>query len=140
MGAAVTTKDRYEVNYRIDDKATGETRWIATRGRVILNEAGQATRVTGVSFDISERHRARELLEKANAELEQRVAARTRELVEEVRERERAQAQLFQVQKNESLGQLTGGIAHDFNNLLAAILSSLQLMKKRLPEDGRTQR
>lgn len=140
MGAAITKKDRYEVDYRIDDKDSGETRWIATRGRVVLNEVGQATRVTGVSFDISERHRSRELLEKTNAELEQRVAARTRELVEEVRERERAQAQLFQVQKNESLGQLTGGIAHDFNNLLAAILSSLQLMKKRLPEDGRTQR
>ena len=140
MGAAITTKDRYEVDYRIEDKQTGEIRWIATRGRVILNEVGQATRVTGVSFDISERHRSRELLERTNAELEQRVAARTRELVDEVRERERAQAQLFQVQKNESLGQLTGGIAHDFNNLLAAILSSLQLMKKRLPEDGRVER
>lgn len=140
MGAAITTKDRYEVDYRVQDKQTGEIRWIATRGRVILNEAGQATRVTGVSFDISERHRSRELLEQTNAELEQRVAARTRELVEEVRERERVQAQLFQVQKNESLGQLTGGIAHDFNNLLAAILSSLQLLKKRLPEDGRVER
>ena len=140
MGAAITSKDRYEVDYRIEDKQTGEIRWIATRGRVILNEAGQATRLMGVSFDISERHRSRELLEQTNAELEQRVAARTRELVDEVRERERAQAQLFQVQKNESLGQLTGGIAHDFNNLLAAILSSLQLVKKRLPEDGRIER
>lgn len=140
MGAAITSKDRYEVDYRVEDQQTGEIRWIATRGRVIMNDRGQAMRLTGVSFDISERHRSRELLEKTNAELEQRVAARTRQLVEEVRERERAQAQLFQVQKNESLGQLTGGIAHDFNNLLSAILSSLELMKKRLSDDGRTQR
>jgi CheY-like chemotaxis protein/two-component sensor histidine kinase len=35
----------------------------------------------------------------------------------------------------EAVGQLTGGIAHDFNNLLMAILSSLEMIKKRLPDD-----
>jgi CheY-like chemotaxis protein/two-component sensor histidine kinase len=35
----------------------------------------------------------------------------------------------------EALGQLTGGIAHDFNNLLMAVLGSLELMRKRLPDD-----
>lgn len=35
----------------------------------------------------------------------------------------------------EVIGQLTGGIAHDFNNLLIAILSSLELLAKRLPDD-----
>ena len=30
------------------------------------------------------------------------------------------------------MGQLTGGIAHDFNNMLAVILSSLNLLQKRL--------
>src|SRR5690606_5588437 len=34
-------------------------------------------------------------------------------------------------------GELTGGIAHDFNNLLAAILGSLDLLRKRLPSDPR---
>ena len=48
---------------------------------------------------------------------------------------EQAQQALFQSQKLESIGQLTGGIAHDFNNLLMAILGSLELMRKRLPED-----
>ncbi len=35
----------------------------------------------------------------------------------------------------EAIGQLTGGIAHDFNNLLMAVLGSLEILKKRLPEE-----
>lgn len=45
---------------------------------------------------------------------------------------------LFHAQKLESLGQLTGGIAHDFNNLLMVILGSLELAKKRVPQDSKT--
>src|SRR4029079_10637165 len=37
-------------------------------------------------------------------------------------------------------GHLTGGIAHDFNNLLMAVLGSLELMGKRLPDDPRLKR
>ena len=33
------------------------------------------------------------------------------------------------------IGQLTGGVAHDFNNLLMAVLGSLELLRKRLPDD-----
>jgi len=90
-------------------------------------------------------------LERFNAELEHRVAERTAELQrfneqlelrieERTRERETAIAQLFEAQKLDTIGQLTGGVAHDFNNLLMAVLGSLSLLEKRLPEDPRSHR
>jgi signal transduction histidine kinase/ActR/RegA family two-component response regulator len=90
-------------------------------------------------------------LERFNAQLEQRVAERTAELQrfneqleqrikERTRERETALAQLFEAQKMDTIGQLTGGVAHDFNNLLMAVLGSLSLLEKRLPEDPRSHR
>ena len=57
------------------------------------------------------------------------------ERVEAQKKLEQTREAFYQAQKMDALGQLTGGIAHDFNNLLMAVLSSLELMRKRLPND-----
>jgi signal transduction histidine kinase len=98
-----------------------------------------------------ELYRKTRQLEVLNAELEQRVAERTADLecanaeleqrVEErTREREAALAQLHEMQKLESLGQLTGGVAHDFNNVLAAVLGNLDVLSRRPNDDTEARR
>ena len=90
-------------------------------------------------------------LERLNVELERRVAERTAELAqtnaelerrveERTAEREQALAQVHEMQKLDSLGQLTGGLAHDFNNLLMAILGNLEMMARRTGEEDPSRR
>ena len=93
-----------------------------------------------------ERRRAGDALKRANAELELRVAGRTRELREQIAERRSieaalqqrnseleglnrklagAQSQLLQSEKMASVGQLAAGVAHEINNPIGYVHSNL---------------
>ena len=75
----------------------------------IRNQQGELIGFAKVTRDITEKREAQRALDQAREEL-------------------------FQAQKMEAVGQLTGGIAHDFNNLLMAVLGSLELLRKRVPQ------
>jgi PAS domain-containing protein len=112
--------------FRIIRNDDGQARWIARRGEIIREGAGY--RLIGVIYDITGAKQQEAELRAWSDRLESRVE-------EEVANRRQAEEALRQAQKMEAVGQLTGGIAHDFNNLLMAIISSLTLLRKRMPAD-----
>ena len=50
--------------------------------------------------------------------------------ITDVTETRKLRDEITQLQKMESLGQLTGGVAHDFNNLLAIVIGNLELLEE----------
>ena len=57
----------------------------------------------------------------------------------DITESKRIEAQLFQTQKLELIGQLAGGVAHDFNNIIAAMILNLDILQMQHPLSAQTQ-
>src|SRR5499427_1031841 len=60
------------------------------------------------------------------------LSAQHREQVE----RTKLEAQLYQAQKMEAIGNLTGGMAHDVNNMLGVVIGNLDLLRDLKGDDS----
>ena len=118
---AIRTRSVFDREHRV--RRSDGWGWIHSRAVPLLDADGEIYEWFGAAADVTARRTAQEELRTLNADLERRV--------------DLAASQLVQLQKMESIGQLTGGVAHDFNNLLMAILTSLDIARGRLQGDTR---
>jgi PAS domain S-box-containing protein len=109
--AAAAREGRFESEgWRV--RKDGSRFWANVVVDPVRDESGTIIGFAKVTRDVTERDRARQALESARESL-------------------------FQSQKLDAIGQVTGGVAHDFNNLLMVVLSSLELLRRRLGDDAR---
>lgn len=102
---------------------TGKSATIEAQGKTVFYE-GKWLWLSAFR-DISERKRVQEELDRAYANMEQQVQARTLEL-------QRKQAQLVYADKMAALGQLVAGVAHEINTPLGAIKSNTDTLMRSM--------
>jgi len=146
LSHSIASNEDFAVDLRFE-RPDGTILWLDVRARLVRDGLGSPRRFVGLASDITARKSAEMALQGMNEKLERRVEERTAqlrsahdELLAQIAERERTEAQLRQMQKLESIGQLTGGVAHDFNNLLTAVIGNLELLRKRVPSSPSSDR
>ncbi|WP_269714077.1 response regulator [Caulobacter sp. NIBR2454] len=128
--AVSVESDSFADEYRVITP-DGEERWMSTRGQTVFRD-GVCERFLGVLRDITEEKHVEHVLQDHAKALEKAVQNRTRELSEQIAERERVEDTLRQMQRLEAVGQLTAGVSHDFNNLLTVILGNVGFVERAL--------
>jgi len=131
---ALKTDKSYVREYRIKTKA-GEVHWMQDRGHILCDKNGQIEYVSGVFFDINERKRTEEALQKSEKEL--RILS-SQLLSAEETERKRIAREL-----HDSIGQALSAIKFSVENTLEelrkeAVYSKFESLESIIPLTQKT--
>lgn len=112
---------------------TTRHRMVKTFGRafdntysVVVDSEGNYQGLVLVGQDVTEKLALEEQLKKTNAELENKVRDRTREIKATYEKLRLAEQQLLQAEKMASIGQFVSGVAHEINNPLDGIQNCIR--------------
>jgi len=132
MKEAIENGRGYDAEFRIV-LADGNVRWVASRGRVHVDDRGKPMRLTGISLDITARKEAEAVARRQRDELEQLRQQRTVLLEREVAERARLEREVI-----ESCAREQRRIAYDLHDGVGQQLVGIALCAKLLEEQLRT--
>ncbi|WP_052050918.1 PAS domain S-box protein [Leptolyngbya sp. KIOST-1] len=110
----------YQVEFRQRTRS-GDWKWILSTGKIVAwDEAGQPLRMLGIHTDLTNLKQAETALHQLNAELEQRIEARTYDLQQAVEAADAA---------NQAKSLFLANMSHELRTPLNVILGFTQLMR-----------
>ena len=113
----------------------GQIVWVQTTVQLLRDNGESAGVLQGIAFDVTERKRAEEALQRVNAALEEQVRARTAELTAANQALEQRAAELAQADRNKD--EFLAMLAHELRNPLAPVRNALQILRMSNLPDGR---